>query len=70
MICDYISDDIPPQMQNFEYGYPSSMVLLQSQLKLEHCKSLKAACHPKKCDVINDANYFQQYIAGYTVANF
>ena len=40
--------------ENFEYGYPH----LQSQLKLEHCKSHKAARHPTKCDVINDVKLF------------
>ena len=56
--------------ENFENGYPNSNALLQFELKLERCKPHKAARHPKKCDVINDANYFRQYISGYTVANF
>ena len=29
--------------ENFEYGYPHSNALLQSRLKLEHCKPYKAA---------------------------
>ena len=43
---------------NFEYDYPNSNALLQSQLKLEHCKPHKAAHRPTKCDIINDAKLF------------
>ena len=46
------------QNDHFEYGYPHPNVLLQSRLKLEHCKLHKAARHPTKCDVINDAKLF------------
>ena len=34
MMYEHISDDIPPQMKKFEYGYPHSNALLQSRLKL------------------------------------
>ena len=44
--------------KNFEYGYPQSNALLQSRLKLEHCKPHKAAHHPTKCDIINDVKLF------------
>ena len=44
--------------ENFEYSYPHSNALLQFELKLERCKSHKAACHPTKCDVINDVKLF------------
>ena len=44
--------------ENFEYGYPHSNALLQFELKLEHCKTRKAAHHPTKCDVINDFKLF------------
>ena len=54
MNCDCISDVMPHQMYNFEYGYPHFNALLQSQLKLEHCKLDKVARHPTKFDVIND----------------
>ena len=40
--------------ENFEYGYPHSNALLQSRLKLEHCKPHKAACNPTKYNVIHD----------------
>ena len=53
--------------ENSEYGYPHSNALLQFEVKLERCKPHKAALHPMKCDVINDVNYFRQYIAGYTL---
>ena len=53
MISDYISEDI-----HFEFGYSHSYAPLQSHLKLKHCKQHKAACHPMKCDVINDVNFF------------
>ena len=58
MISECISDDIPPQYEKFEYGYPHSNTLLQLKLKLECCKSHKAARHPAKCDVINDVKLF------------
>ena len=60
------------QNENTEYCYPHSNALLQFCLKLEHCKPHNAAHHPRKCDVINDVKLFptEQYIAGYTVANF
>ena len=44
--------------ENFEYGYPHSNGILQFKLKLEHSKPHKAACHPKKCDIINDIKLF------------
>ena len=42
---------------------------MQFEHKLEHCKPHKAAHHPTKYEVMT-LNYFRQYIAGYTVANF
>ena len=45
--------------ENFEYGYPHSTALLQFELKLERCRSHKAARHPTKCDVINDVKLIQ-----------
>ena len=57
MISDRISDDM------------NMVIVLQSRLKLERCESHKAARHPTKCDLLLTSNYFQQYIAGYTVAN-
>ena len=44
--------------ENFEYGYPHSNALLQFLLNLECCKPHNAACHPTKCDVINDIKMF------------
>ena len=44
--------------ENFEYGYPHSNALLSFRLELGRCKSHKAACHPKKFDVIIDAKLF------------
>ena len=76
MVSDHISDDIPvyPTIylpkRNFEYGYPLSNTLLQFPLKLKRCRPHQAARHPRICDVIKTSNYFQQYIAGYTVAKF
>ena len=58
--CDfimYIQRYTSPN-ENFEYSYPHSNALLQFGLKLEHCKSHKAAHHPTKCDVINDVKLF------------
>ena len=46
------------QNENFEYGYPHSIALLQFPLKLERCKWQKAPRHPMKCDVINDIKLF------------
>ena len=47
------------QNENFEYGYPHSNALLQFELKLECCKSYKAARHRTKCDVIYDVKLFR-----------
>ena len=69
MVSDCKSTDIHPQIKT-EFGYPHSNSLLQSPLKFERCKQHKAACHPTKCDVINDIKLFWTFIAGYTVANF
>ena len=44
--------------ENFENGYPYSNALLQFHLKLERCKPHNAACHPTRCDVINDVKLF------------
>ena len=67
MISERISNDIPPQMKIL-----NSNALLQSRLKLDHCKPHKAARHQMKCDVINDVKLFPTVyrIAGYIVANF
>ena len=70
MISERLADDIPPQMKNFEYGNPHSNALMQFYLNFERYMLHKAACHLTICDAINDVNYFRQYIAGYTVANF
>ena len=39
MISNRISNDIPPKMKNFQYGYPDSNELLQSRPKLDCSKS-------------------------------
>ena len=52
MNSDCISQDISP-------GYVCSNALLQFRLKLELCKLHKVACHPTRCDVINDVKLFQ-----------
>ena len=44
--------------ENLEYGYPHYNALLQFDLKLEHCRLHKAAHHPTKGDVIDDAKIF------------
>ena len=41
-----------------EYGYPHSNALLQFCLKLECYKLQSAACHPWKCDIMNDIKLF------------
>ena len=58
MISLRIFNNILPQNENFEYGYPHSNALLQFPLKLELSKPQKAARHPTKCDVINDVKLF------------
>ena len=45
MISERISDDVPIQNENFEYGYPKS-------------NAHKAARHQKNCDVIINVNLF------------
>ena len=54
MISDNISDNIPPQMNILNIVNP----ILQFALKLERCKPHTVACHPTKCDVINDVKLF------------
>ena len=39
-------------------------------LKKDGCKLHKAACHPIKCDIINDVQLFATVYRVYTVANF
>ena len=53
MFSKRISDDIPPQMKILNLVIP---ILIH--LKLECCKPHNAACHPMKCDVINDVKMF------------
>ena len=50
MVFECISDNLPPQKENFENGYPHSNVLLQSRLKLERYKPHKAAYNQTKSD--------------------
>ena len=38
----------------FEYGYPNYNAIQQFCLKVEPCKPHRPACHPTKCDIIND----------------
>ena len=70
MISEQISNNIPPHMKILKYGYPHSNASLQFGLEFERYKPQKAACHPTKCDVINEVKLFQQCITEYTVANF
>ena len=58
MISNRISNNIPPQNENFEYVYTHSIAILHFCLKLECCKPYKAACHPTKCDIFNDLKLF------------
>ena len=44
--------------EKFEYGYSHSSALLQFRPRLECWKLHKAACHPRRCDVINDVKLF------------
>ena len=53
--------------ENFEYGYPHSNAFLQF---LSQIGALQAAKRRHIIQLINDANYFRQYIPGYTVENF
>ena len=52
MIVDHISDDIPSQMK---------ILIIVIPILLHFCSFVselhKAACHPTKCDVINDIFY-------------
>ena len=69
MISECISNDIPPKMKSFEYGYPFSNAFMQRGMKLKCYKPHKAAGYQTKCDVIMTSNCLQQKIAEYTVAN-
>ena len=52
MISECISDDIPHQNENFEYGYPHSNELLQFYLNFELYMPHTAANHQTKRDVL------------------
>ena len=54
MICDRISDDIPPQMRNLNMVIPIQM----HYCSLSRIGTLQASCHPMKCDIINDVKLF------------
>ena len=60
MISERISDNIFPQIKILITVIPILMHFksLQLCLKLERCKPHKAACHPTKCDVINEVKQF------------
>ena len=49
----YIQQYTSPN-EHFEHGNPHSNALLQHCLQLVRCKPHNAACHPTKCDIIND----------------
>ena len=53
MISEHISDDIPPQIKIWNMVIP-----LQFHFELERCKPHRAACHPTKYDVIDNAKQF------------
>ena len=82
----YISNDIPPQMKKFEYGYRHSNALLNFYLQKTAkmyfiaplCPAAASCIKPLASCIYSLANEkrryvmtsgFQQYIAGYTVAN-
>ena len=69
MISNRISDDTPPQMKILKYGYSHPNALLQTSLKLEHCKLHKGACLKWNVTQLMRSNYLQQYILWYTVTN-
>ena len=54
MISEHISDDLPPKMKVLNMVIPILMQFCSFGLKLEHFKPHNAACHPMKCDVIDD----------------
>ena len=52
-----ISEHTSPN-ENFEYGHPHLIAILQFPLKLKRCKPHKVARHSTKRDVINDVKLF------------
>ena len=64
MISDQISDDISPQMKNFDNGFPHSNTFLQFCLKFMRRKRHKAARHPTISDIINDVKLFPSVYRG------
>ena len=58
MIFDCISNDIPPQMKKFEYGYPHSNAISTVLSQIECCKPHNATHHLMKCEIINDVKLF------------
>ena len=58
MISERISDDILPQNETFEYGYPHPNAILQFCLNFEPCKPHNTAYHPNIYDVIKDVKLY------------
>ena len=67
MISERISDHIPPQMKILNIVIPILMHFAVST----RLGALKAARHPRKCDIINDVKLFPAvYRRIYTIAYF
>ena len=67
MISDYILRYTSPN-EPFEYGYPHSNAFLHLLTIIPFFSliaGLQAACHPTKCDLINDIICFRQFIPEY-----
>ena len=56
--------------EKFEYGYPHSNALLQFRPQFELGSRIKPHVIQRDVTLLMTSNYFRQYIAGYTVANF
>ena len=68
MLSDCINDDIPHKMKTLNIVIPILMhfcSFLSSQIE-----KLQAACHPMKCDVLNDIKVFPIYFCKFlTLSN-
>ena len=58
MISERISDKFTSPSENFEYGYHHSYAHLHLAVIAQIGMLHKVACHPRKCDIINDIKLF------------
>ena len=70
MISERISDDIPPQMKKLNMAIPILMRFYSLVSNWSVASRTETYVIQQNVTYLMTSNYFQQNIAGYTVANF